>query len=150
MNKDLIKYVKEINQLEYDCNVLLSQEYEALLDESITNKQIILLGHVYEHGKLNTGEISEILGITPSAVSQMLGKLEKSGYIKRSINPNNRREIIVEMDARGNDYMRTSKQIELSIIERYYSKLDIEDIMELRRINQKFKQIIEEERVMEK
>lgn len=147
MNDELIRLVKEINQLEYECNVMLTQEYEALLDENITNKQIILLGYLHEHGRLNTSELSKMMGITPSAVSQMLGKLEKDGYIKRSINLSNRKEIIVELDDRGHHYINKSSQVEMSIIERYYSKLDMEDIGALLRITRKLKSIIEEERL---
>jgi hypothetical protein len=36
--------------------------------------------------------------VTPSAVSQLLGKLEKVGYTKRTINPQNRRGIFVELE----------------------------------------------------
>ncbi|NEN86154.1 MarR family winged helix-turn-helix transcriptional regulator [Paenibacillus elgii] len=145
MNEELIQYVKEINKAEYDTNVMLTLEYAALVDETITDKQFIVLGMVHEHGRLNTGEIADKMEITPSAVSQFLGKLEKAGYIKRSINPSNRREIIVELDQRGTEYMARNEQIERSIIERYYSKLGMDDILTLRNIVLKLKAIVEEE-----
>ncbi|MCM3273029.1 MarR family winged helix-turn-helix transcriptional regulator [Paenibacillus elgii] len=145
MNEELIRYVKEINKAEYDTNVMLTLEYAALVDETITDKQLIVLSMVHEHGRLNTGEIADKMGITPSAVSQFLGKLEKTGYIKRSINPSNRREIIVELDQRGTEYMARNEQIERSIIERYYSKLGMDDILTLRNIVLKLRAIVEEE-----
>lgn len=145
MNEELIQYVKEINKAEYDTNVMLTLEYAALVDETITDKQLIVLGMVHEHGRLNTGEIADKMGITPSAVSQFLGKLEKAGYIKRSINPSNRREIIVELDQRGTEYMARNEKIERSIIERYYAKLGMDDILTLRNIVLKLKAIVEEE-----
>lgn len=84
------------------------------------------------------------MGITPSAVSQTLSKMEQSGYIKRVINLKNHREIIVHLDTKGREYLSRSKEMELSIIERFYSKLGEEDSIELRRL--KFKQIVEAEK----
>lgn len=151
MNEDLlIRYIQEINKAEYDCNVMLTLEYESLMDENITDKQLILLGLVDESGRLTASEIADELGVTPSAVSQLLGKLENAGYIKRSINPSNRREIVIELDENGHRYMERNRQIELSIIERYYSKLGMEDIKDLRRIMLKLKKIITEEQSKEK
>lgn len=147
MNREeLTAFVREINDLDYACNTMLTEEYHALLDENITNSQIILLGHIQQRGRLLTGELSKIMNITPSAVSQNLNKLEKAGYIKRSINPDNRREIFVELDNAGIKYMENSEKIELSIIDRFYSKLDVEDLINLKGIFSRFKAIIEKEK----
>ncbi|MFD3257961.1 MarR family winged helix-turn-helix transcriptional regulator [Paenibacillus lentus] len=145
MNEELLSFVREINEIEYACNTMLAKEYAGLLDESITNSQIIMLGHIHKHGRLLTGELSKMMNITPSAVSQTLNKLEKGGYIKRSINPGNRREIFVELDIKGVSYIDRNEEIEKSIINRFYSKLDMADLKALRDIMRKFKQIIEKE-----
>ncbi|GED72887.1 hypothetical protein BRE01_65890 [Brevibacillus reuszeri] len=147
MNREeLTAFVREINELEYACNAMLTEEYHALQDENITNSQIVLLGHLHQQGRLLTGELSKIMNITPSAVSQSLNKLEKANYIKRFINPDNRREIFVELDSAGIKYMENSEQIELSIIDRFYSKLDVEDLKNLKGIFSRFKVIIEKEK----
>lgn len=145
MNAEFIACVREINELEYACNSMLTKEYESLLDESITNSQIIMLNHINHYGRILTGDISKLMNISPSAVSQTLNRLEKNGYIKRSINPNNRREVFVELDTKGIKYIKINEEIELSIIERFYSKLDLADITALRDIMYKLKRIIEEE-----
>ncbi|WP_326953510.1 MarR family winged helix-turn-helix transcriptional regulator, partial [Aneurinibacillus migulanus] len=102
------------------------------MDESITNSQIIILNHINHYDRLLTGDISKLMNISPSAVSQTLNRLEKNGYIKRSINPSNRREIFVELDTKGIKYIKINEEIELSIIERFYSKLDLADLTALR------------------
>ncbi|MBY9077940.1 MarR family transcriptional regulator [Paenibacillus sp. HN-1] len=145
MNQDLKSLIREINELEYSCNAMLSREYEGLLNESITNSQIILLGHIHKQGRVLTGELSKIMNITPSAISQMLNKLEHKRFIKRSINLDNRREIFVELDVAGIEYMDMNEQIEQSIIDRFYSRLEKEELLSLKAIMMKFKQIIEAE-----
>lgn len=147
MNEKLIDFVRELNEIEYACQAMLTQEYADVLDESITNNQIILINLLHERGRLLTGELAKLLNITASAVSQMLNKMEKRQLVKRSINPGNRREIFVELDHAGVHYIETSRKIELSIIERFYSKLPFEDLVALKEIMLRFRTIIEEEKI---
>lgn len=146
MNNERISFLLELNQIEYDCHAMLNQEYAALLDDSISEKQLITLNHLEEKGRILTGELAELLNITPSAVSQMLNKLEKKQFIRRYINPDSRREIFVELDQAGIDYLNLNRRIELSIIERFYAKLPWEDLQHLKRIMTQFKEIIISER----
>lgn len=146
MNDERISFLRELNQIEYDCLAMLNQEYAALLDDSISEKQLITLNHLENKGPTLTGELAELLNITPSAVSQMLNKLEKRQFIRRYINPGSRREIFVELDQAGMDYLNLNRRIELSIIERFYAKLPWEDLQHLKRIMTKFKEIIISER----
>ncbi|MFU1796946.1 MarR family winged helix-turn-helix transcriptional regulator [Paenibacillus azoreducens] len=145
MNEEFIAYVREINEIEYACHEMLTQEYANVLDESVTSSQIIILNHLDSSGSMLTGELARQLNITPSAVSQMLNKMEKRQLVKRSINPNNRREILVELDTAGLKFIEMNKKIELSIIERFYAKLPFEDLEAFKAFMLKFKRIIEQE-----
>lgn len=146
MSNELVASIRELNEIEYACQTMLVQEYADVLDETITESQIIILNHLYKSDRLLTGELARLMNISPSAVSQMLNKMEKRKLVRRVINPDNRREIYVELDIAGTDYMETSQKIELSIIERFYSKLSSADLEELKSIMRKFKQIIETEK----
>lgn len=110
MNEEFIAYVREINEIEYACHEMLTQEYANVLDESVTSSQIIILNHLDSSGSMLTGELARQLNITPSAVSQMLNKMEKRQLVKRSINPNNRREILVELDTAGLKFIEMNKK----------------------------------------
>jgi len=145
MNGELIQYVKEMREADYACNMMLLQEYKDLMDDEITTKQGVLLELVHKHGSLNISEIAEAMEITSSAVSQIVSKLEKEGYIKREINPSNRREIFVEMDEKGIEHFKRCEEVERSIINRFYSKLDWDEIVVLRKLSLKFKKVIEKE-----
>lgn len=137
--------VKEINNLEYECERLLLQEYANVTDDKITSNQIIILNYVQEKGKIITGELPPLLGISPSAISQILNKMERMELIKREINPKNRREVFVALDHAGKKYLKVNDEIENSIIDRFYSKLPMEDLQTLKRIYTKFNQIIKDE-----
>lgn len=145
MNQSLHQYVKEINEAEYSCNMMLLQEYHDLLKEDLTSKQAVVLEYVKKHQRLTIKEIADMMMITSSAASQLVSKLDKEGYVKREINPNNRREIIVELDRAGIEYFTRQEEVEKSITGRFYSKLKIEEVIALRDIMKKLKKIIEEE-----
>lgn len=151
MNEEIIAFVQELNEIEYACQVMLAQEYAGVLDETITSSQIIILNHLNESsGRLLTGELARLMKISPSAISQMLNKMEKRKLIRRFINQENRREIYVELDVGGMEYMNTSQRVELSIIEKYYAKLSFDDLKELKNIMSKLKIIIEKEQMKQK
>ena len=46
-------------------------------------------------------ELSEILGMRPQSIGELLSKLEKKGYITRTPSPNDKRGIIVHLTEKG-------------------------------------------------
>lgn len=50
---------------------------------------------------VDLSEVREYLSISKGAVSQMLGSLEKKGFISRDIDKSNRRKIIITLTADG-------------------------------------------------
>lgn len=137
-----ITYIKEINNLNIECHTMMMKAFHNLFDENVTGQQSVLLRHLHHHRCLNTGEISRLMDVSPSAVSQILSKLEKGEYIKRSINPDNRRETIIELDQHGVQFISKAEKIEQLIIERVYYKLEEDDLADLHRIYSKLKVII--------
>lgn len=142
---DLVRLVKEMNEADYAMNVMLIQAHEFLNDSEITTKQTILLELVHKHGRLTVSELAERMEVSSSAVSQIVSKLEKAKYVSREINPNNRREIFVRLDERGVEHFAREEELERTIIDRYYSQLDYEEVVTLRNIILKLKGIVEKD-----
>lgn len=147
---DIVALIKEINQLEYEVNVKLRYEYDDLIDEQITDKQSIIMDIIRHNANLTASDIAERLSITTSAVSQLLTALEKKSYIKRSINPHNRRELIIELTERAEQYFQNIEKVELGIIEKYYAQLSIEELQQLRDIFAKLHSIVMEQNKKER
>jgi DNA-binding MarR family transcriptional regulator len=55
-------------------------------------------------------KIQEALCINKAAVSQMLGVLERKGYINREINKDNRRKIILTLTSKGQRAVKSTEQ----------------------------------------
>lgn len=108
-------------------------DYKQLIDEKFSNlssKQMILLELLKEKSK-TINDIADSFSITASAVSQLVSKLEKMGYVKREINLENRREIIVSLDELGKQFNNMLSEIDLYLINKYYARLEKEDLEKL-------------------
>ena len=97
---------------------------------------------------MTIGQIASYMNITSSAVGQLVSKLEEQQYVCRSINPENRREIFVSLDTSGITYFEREEEIKRFIISRYYSKLELSEVVQLKEIVQKLNQIVLEEGII--
>ncbi|MGM1050598.1 MAG: MarR family winged helix-turn-helix transcriptional regulator [Bacillota bacterium] len=145
LNDALVSCVKEMNEAEYLINALLLHEYRSLLDDEITTKQALLLELIHKHQRMTVREIADQMEVSSSAISQIIGKLEKMGYVKREINLQNRREIIVQIGPQGVTYFAKQDKVERDIIERFYSKMEFEEVQQLLQLTLKLKEIVEQE-----
>ncbi|NBI27673.1 MarR family winged helix-turn-helix transcriptional regulator [Chengkuizengella marina] len=129
-------YYKRIKASSDALNTIFLNDYHKFVDKEVLNltpKQSILLDLLNEK-PLTNSEIAKHFSITPSAATQLINKLEKKGYLKREINLNNRREIIVHLDEKGIEYNQLMLKFELHLIQKYYSKLsekDLENLVDL-------------------
>lgn len=139
---DLIHLIKEINQIDYNINAMLRCEFDQLIEETLTDKQQIVLNLIRENDSIHAGEIAQRLNITPSAVSQVLNTLEKKSMIIRSINPHNRREVRLALTSEAEQYFEKVETVEMAIIQKYYARLSRDDLNQLKAIFVKLEQLI--------
>ncbi|MBD3860521.1 MarR family transcriptional regulator [Bacillus sp. 28A-2] len=137
-----IAMIQDINNIEARIHQKLRLEFEELFVDELTDKQHIVLNFIEQKGGSSPIQIAQQLGITQSAVSQLLNTLEKKEWIRRSINPKNRRELHVELSEKAKSYLENMRKIELAIIEKYYSKLSLDEITTLKSIYVKLDQLI--------
>lgn len=95
---DLFKIIKQIPSLrpEMESGEGLSRsEYELLAFIAINqNDQRCLF---------SSTEISNLLGITPAAVTHMINPLEKAGCVERMNDKNDRRLVLIRLTKKGNN-----------------------------------------------
>lgn len=134
--------IQKLNNIEARIHQKLRLEFEELFVDELTDKQHIVLNFIEQKGGSFPIQIAQQLGITQSAVSQLLNTLEKKEWIRRSINPNNRRELHVELSEKAKTYLENMRKVELAIIEKYYSALTFDEINTLTSIYEKLDQLI--------
>lgn len=76
-------------------------------------------------------DIREYLSISKAAVSQMLGSLEKKGYINRDIDKNNRRNLIVTLTQKGRELLSHKEKQFDDKLEKIMAGLGEDDVKQL-------------------
>lgn len=147
--KRLYHLVQEINDAIYSMDSHFIKLHQNLVTDELSPKQIILLDFIEKNSQVTIGQIASYLNITSSAVGQLVSKLEEQQYVTRSINPENRREIFVSLDTLGIKYFEREEEIKRFIISKYYSKLELSEVVELKKIIQKLNQIVIKEGIID-
>ena len=138
------EYIQQINLLQNQLNMYLVTKYQNRIDNQLTAKQVLLL-ELISNNVSSTKEIAQQMDVSTSAVSQLLNKLEEKGYIMRTVNPKNRREILIAPAQKGKDYFATQEAISKEIDELVYGKLPEEDLQQFVNILKKLNTIVQGE-----
>lgn len=80
---------------------------------------------------VGSSDIREYLSITKGAVSQMLGSLEKKGFINRDIDKSNRRNLIVTLTPEGRQVLERQYNEFSDRLEKIISRLGENDVRQM-------------------
>ncbi|QIS02209.1 MarR family transcriptional regulator [Nocardia brasiliensis] len=90
--------------------VALSARSIASVDDTLTIPQFRTLVILSARGRSNVAALAGILGVRPSTATRMVDRLVAADLIDRKPNPNSRRELIVELTARGREIVAAVTQ----------------------------------------
>ncbi|WHY58595.1 MarR family winged helix-turn-helix transcriptional regulator [Peribacillus simplex] len=136
-------YINQINVLQNKLNIQLAKKFENKIDNQLTAKQVLLL-ELIKIGVTSTKNLADKLNVSTSAVSQILNKLENKGYVERFINPKNRREIVLNLADKANQYFNDLASLEDEINKEVYGQLSLEDLKQFTNILEKLHVIVKE------
>lgn len=72
--------------------------YDAMADQlGLHISDLTCLGALRDRGRARVGELATELGLTTGAVSRMINRLERAGFVRRVPDPEDRRRVIVEL-----------------------------------------------------
>lgn len=89
---------RALERASHDVGVHLQQ---VLRDLGLSQAEIHVLGYLAESGPSTISDIHASFGHRRSTLSSVLDRLERRGHISRSINPQDRRSIVVSTTAEG-------------------------------------------------
>ncbi|WP_211745680.1 MarR family transcriptional regulator [Paenibacillus sp. Marseille-Q4541] len=136
------KVVKNMNRMLDEFNVLITKEVKELDDFHLTSQQEVVLIYISSRDRLTAAQIAHEFDITKSAVSQVLTKLEQQEMITKIVNQDNRRESFIVLGEKGKQFIATLEEIDAQMIEKYYSKIEIEDLVHMTNTMEKINQVI--------
>jgi DNA-binding MarR family transcriptional regulator len=77
-------------------------------ESGLSLSQIGAMFHIHRHGALSVSDISEELGVTNAAASQMVDRLVNQGLFSRSENPQDRRAKQIVLTEKGRQVLQGS------------------------------------------
>ena len=78
---------------------LLVSSYEATEDVGVNPNDFGSLCLLLLHGPASAGRLAELTGLTTGAVTGVIDRLERGGFVRRELDPADRRKVIVVPDA---------------------------------------------------
>jgi DNA-binding MarR family transcriptional regulator len=86
----------------YSAGIAIQRVYKPLLDElGLTYPQYLVLNVLWRDDKQTVGAIAETLALESSTLTPLLKRLESSGFLRRTRNPDNERQVVVALTDKG-------------------------------------------------
>ncbi|SFP87123.1 MarR family winged helix-turn-helix transcriptional regulator [Salibacterium halotolerans] len=136
-------YLESLHALENIASYL-QPKLPILSELQLTARQeSIMIIFIRQEG-MSLKDMAQRLGISKSAVTQSVNKLENEGLLIRSINEQNRREVTMSLGKTGRQLKKEFETFEASIIEDYITQLHLDDLKQVLETFRKFERIIKE------
>src|SRR5690242_12532520 len=86
----------------YGASLAIGRAYKPLLDAlEITYPQYLVLSTLWEGGAQGVGHIADRLALESSTITPLVKRLEESGFVVRKRNPEDERQVVVNLTAKG-------------------------------------------------
>ncbi|ANN77475.1 MarR family winged helix-turn-helix transcriptional regulator [Bordetella flabilis] len=86
----------------YSAGIAIQRIYKPLLDRmGLTYPQYLVLNVLWRDDGQTVGGIAERLALEPSTLTPLLKRLESSGFVQRTRNPDNERQVVVALTEQG-------------------------------------------------
>lgn len=134
---DKFDYIKKANEINEVISFEISQYIETNLLNDLTLKQQMCVMYLSNVKQASTSKVADILNMSKSSISQLLRRLESKDYVVRTVNPDNRKEVFVELAEAGKVYSETYTNMIDSLFKKYFSVVTLEEAKYMYELNEK-------------
>ncbi len=121
----------------------LHSKMDQQLVEGLTASQFGVLMCILRRGRVSVSEVAGNLGVSLSAITALVDRLCRAGYVRRRRDENDRRVVWLELTPRGRDVVHSCLNTRRRVMEKYLGQLPEEDLEQLLRIYEKLLSILE-------
>ncbi|UOF92136.1 MarR family transcriptional regulator [Fodinisporobacter ferrooxydans] len=107
----------------------------------LTGPQFFILHRLYTYGKCTVTELSEAIGVKPSAITAMVDRMYKNDFVLRDRDDSDRRVVYIQISDEGLATLVQAKKKRKQVIEKYLGQLEPEEMKNLVHIFEKLAQI---------
>ena len=93
----------------YSMNLAIQRAYKPALDSlGLTYPQYLVMNLLWERDGQTVSSLADQLDLVPSTLTPMLKRLESSGLVKRTRNPEDERQVLIGLTAQGKTLQSSS------------------------------------------
>ncbi|WP_158282239.1 MarR family winged helix-turn-helix transcriptional regulator [Salipaludibacillus keqinensis] len=139
---DINKIICEIEERLVDISLTFNREFGTGYENSLSSNQQLMLFLVAKKNVKHVKDLAYHMNVSASAISQMVAKLEQMDIIYREIDESNRRSTVLKMGKTGLDLLKKIDENRSEITNKYLSKMNEQDLVEIRDAFKKLHQIV--------
>jgi DNA-binding MarR family transcriptional regulator len=106
-------------------------------ENQITKPQFFLLYYINQLGSCKLTQLAEKMDVKPSAISVMIDRMEKAGFVTRTYFVVDRRSVLIQVTPLGKQIIAEEIGLRNKIIEGYLSNLNKEEAIILTELLEK-------------
>jgi DNA-binding MarR family transcriptional regulator len=126
------KLVQEVVELQRQVGRIVGQHVpSSWIDSGLTITQLRSLFLIATKGRTNFRKLAEALGVTPSNVTGIADRLEEQGLVRRTQNPEDRRETTLQATNKGEALVSNLKEAGMKQMTQILSLLSVEELSSL-------------------
>lgn len=96
----------------------------------LTHPQYLVMLALWEHGSLSLSKLGELLMLEAATLSPMVKRLERVGYVRRTRNPDDERQLAIELTDAGHELREQATHVPIAMMQKF--QMTPEDIGRLR------------------
>lgn len=136
MNKD--DYVVRAQTALWNTSMKIGEKVKKELEEfGVTETQFSMLDLLSKKESHKVTDLAEKMGVKPSAVTTMIDRLTNNGLVSRRHSENDRRAVLVSITEEGREVIRKFEGKCRSVLKRYLSHLEPNELEALATIYEK-------------
>ncbi|AOR24358.1 MarR family winged helix-turn-helix transcriptional regulator [Clostridium taeniosporum] len=121
-NKDTLEILNELMELSSFMKKLIIRPTETNSEINISRLQMQTLSVLYKFNSINMTNLAKQLMVTKQQATGIVNNLVKKGYVSRAVNPENRKEILLNNTESGEEMI---KMVRSHMTDRLYKYFDI-------------------------
>ncbi|MDD5355531.1 MAG: MarR family transcriptional regulator [Candidatus Omnitrophica bacterium] len=110
------------------------RQADDLFKNRITLPQFLILNFLHRSGELKMTELAKLMKVTTAAMTGIVNRLVRDGYVARNYQPQDRRIIKINLTVKGNSLVNKANQQRQEMIINIFGKVSDEDRQDYLRV----------------
>ena len=95
--------------------------------DELSPSEAAVMGRVGRAGPMTPGQLAKSEHVQPPSMTRIIERLETRGFLRRTPDPNDRRQVLVSRTDAGNDFVERSRAVRTAWLTQQISHLEPED-----------------------